>query len=383
MTAQPVEWVLVVFYNPSAHRATYGRGVHSDRYSKDYIQLSRTREFVESLNHHFPATVSGAKADLTYQWPGGMTTGAFDFSSDRWHLKWETSLGAPQAWRMNLTPSETTAETLPGNPYKVKYADAENEFEQLASRGAGQPYLIAVKLHGESDILHLRVLLANPSSEYSWADIKLTPKEIQELARQTTKTRAIAYRSFEPGEGIFFDPKRNHDAWLKLQILEGDAAAEELEADPDEVEVFREQIESENFEVPDSVAAVKIRGSAQRAFADKVKANYGFKCAITGITTKAFLVASHIVPWSQDQTIRLDPSNGICLSLLMDRAFEAGYLLIDDDYAIRIDWYRVGDDNALRSALEPYDGQKLNVPTREAPKISYLQRRRALVVPTE
>ena len=28
----------------------------------------------------------------------------------------------------------------------------------------------------------------------------------------------------------------------------------------------------------------------------------------------------------------------------MDRAFEKGYLLIEDDLTIRIDWDRVGDD---------------------------------------
>ena len=113
------------------------------------------------------------------------------------------------------------------------------------------------------------------------------------------------------------------------------------------------------------------------------QANYGYRCAITGLATKDFLVASHIVPWSKDETIRLDPSNGICLSLLVDRAFEKGYLLIEDDYTIRIDWDRVGNDSALRSRLEPYDGQKLNKPAKGAPKLEYLQRRRASAVPTE
>ena len=99
--------------------------------------------------------------------------------------------------------------------------------------------------------------------------------------------------------------------------------------------------------------------------------------------TKDFLVASHIVPWSEDQSIRLDPSNGICLSLLVDRAFEKGYLQIEDDLTIRIDWGRVGDDQALRSQLEPYNGQKLSAPTKGAPRPEYLQRRRALVAPTD
>jgi hypothetical protein len=210
----------------------------------------------------------------------------------------------------------------------------------------------------------------------------------------------------QAGYGSFFDPLQNHDSWLRPapiseqaaassdevvraldarfpQSPDEDAAAETLEADPDEVEAFQDQIEHESFEVPDSTATAKTRGSAQKAFAKAVKSNYGFRCAVTGIETRDFLVAAHIVPWSKDQSIRLDPSNGICLSLLLDRAFEKGFLLIEDDHSIRIDWDRVGDDHALRRQLEPYDGRKLNTPAEGGPKLEYLQRRRALVVSAE
>jgi hypothetical protein len=227
---------------------------------------------------------------------------------------------------------------------------------------------------------------------------------IAELDPDTGRGIAAYWR--QPGYGLFFDPTRNHDAWFESvpiaersttpadeiltflnerfpPIPQGDAVAETSEADPDEVEVFRDQMQRRDFEVPDSTATVKTRGSAQKAFAEQVKANYGFRCAITGIVTKDFLIAAHIVPWSKDQTIRLDPSNGICLSLTMDRAFEKGFLLIEDDFTIRIDWGRVEDDDVLRSQLEPYDGQKLNVPAQEVPKVSYLERRRAIVISTQ
>jgi hypothetical protein len=210
----------------------------------------------------------------------------------------------------------------------------------------------------------------------------------------------------QPTYGLFFDPTRNHDAWLQTEPLsehmaasahevltvldarfppvpQDDAVAETLEADPDEVQAFRNQIERASFEVPDSTATTKTRGSAQKAFAHAVKSNYGMRCAITGIETKEFLVAAHIVPWSIDQRIRLDPTNGICLSLIVDRAFEKGYLLIEDDHTIRINWDRIGDDKALGSQLEPYNGTKLNAPAEGGPKLEYLQRRRALVGSTK
>ncbi len=309
---------------------------------------------------------------------------------------------------------------------------------------------MAIKLQDEPRTLHLRVYLKDPSKSYAWADLGLVPKEIQTLALKTSQKSALQWALCQsggilptpkieealsqlvasenqastvdaldidtgraltsylrnPGHGLFFNPTRNHDAWLQpsplstrvtasvddlLKILEarfplvpqGDAAAEALEADPNEVEAFRQQINQKSYEVPDSTATVKIRGSAQKAFAGAVKANYKFRCAITGVMTKDFLVASHIVPWSEDQSIRLDPSNGICLSLLVDRAFERGYLQIQDDLTIRIDWDRVGDDQALRSQLELYDGQKLIAPKKEAPRQEYLQRRRGLIAATE
>ncbi len=54
MTALPVEAVLVVFYGPEAHHVTYGRGPSGGGYTKDYIQLRRTPEFMDWLGRHFP-----------------------------------------------------------------------------------------------------------------------------------------------------------------------------------------------------------------------------------------------------------------------------------------------------------------------------------------
>ena len=451
MAARPVEWVLIVYYGPEAHRATYGRQVQSNRYTKDYIQLSRKKEFLDAVTNLFSVTASvTGSVPLTYQWPTGTTPGAFVFhSADRPHLKWETSLGAPQAWKMTFSPSDATPETIPGDPSHLEFEDAENEFALLASRGAGQPYLMAIKLRDEPRTLHLRTYLRDPSKGYEWANLGLAPKQIQTLAANTSQRSALAWSLFQsggtapsakiedalsrlvasenrmsvvdaldidtgraltsylrrPGHGLFFDPTRNHDAWLQpaplpaqiaasvddfLQPLEarfpatqqGDAVAEALEPDPDQLNAFREQIEQQSYEVADSTATVKTRGSAQKAFAEAVQANYGYRCAITGIVSKDFLVASHIVPWSEDQSIRLDPSNGICLSLLVDRAFERGYLLIEDDLTIRVDWNKVGDDQTLGTLLEPYDGQKLSVPAEGGPQLKYLLRRRVLVAST-
>ena len=448
MATQPVEWVLVVYYGPTAHQSIYGRQVKKAGYTKDYIQLSKKTEFLDAVANLFSVTPSSTSSiPLTYRWPTGTSVGDFVFkSADRPHLKWGTTSRAPQVWKMTLSPTDATPETIPGDPSHEDFEHAENEFKLLASRGAGQPYLMAIKLRDEPRTLHLRAYLKNPSKVYAWADLGLVPQEVQNLAAKTSRRPALAWSLFEsggiapspniesalsqlvasedrmavinaldmdtgralasylrrPGHGLFFDTTQNHDAWLQLAplptqvaasvddflqtlearfpaVTQGDAAAETLEADPDEVEAFREQIEQKSFAVADSTATIKTRGSAQKAFAWAVKANYGYRCAITGIATKDFLVASHIVPWSEDQSVRLDPSNGICLSLLVDRAFEKGHVLISDDLTIRIDWGRVGNDHVLRSQLAPYDGHKLSAPVKAAPLPEYLQRRRARV----
>ncbi len=56
-----------------------------------------------------------------------------------------------------------------------------------------------------------------------------------------------------------------------------------------------------DYSVEDQYANVKVRGSPHQEFALQVKLNYQYQCAISGIKTKAFLVASHIVPWSENQ----------------------------------------------------------------------------------
>lgn len=313
----------------------------------------------------------------------------------------------------------------------------------LKSRGGGDPYLVAMKLRGEPDILHIRTYLENAKDDYSWADVSLLPPEIRALAAGTSRKSALAWDNLRregeiltdeinetlsslissddpiklidaldnsqiqklssyiinPSKALYFDPNRNHDGWIVPQflsedfvtstigllnarlphVLNGDAAAEMLDVSEEEILEFRQQLKDNNFEVFDKHSTVKTRGSAQRVFADAVKSNYEFRCAVTGISTRDFLVAAHIVPWSEDQTIRLDPKNGICLSLNVDRAFEKGYLIVEDDLTIVIDSAKVGDDTVLLKQLAVHHGGKIASPSKEGPLVDYLARRRAFV----
>jgi len=79
---------------------------------------------------------------------------------------------------------------------------------------------------------------------------------------------------------------------------------------------IEEKYEQEIREIPHGVVGetkireVKTRVN-QNVFRQIVLANYDNKCALTGIDLSELLVASHIIPWSENEHERLNPENGI------------------------------------------------------------------------
>ena len=73
----------------------------------------------------------------------------------------------------------------------------------------------------------------------------------------------------------------------------------------------------------------------QNVFRQMVIANYSCQCAISGIDIPDLLFASHIIPWSKNEQERLNPENGICLSCLYDKAFDKGWIGINEKYEIK------------------------------------------------
>ena len=74
----------------------------------------------------------------------------------------------------------------------------------------------------------------------------------------------------------------------------------------------------------------------QNVFRQIVMANYSSKCAISGIDIPELLVASHIIPWSKNESERLNPENGICFSSLYDKAFDKGLIGLSTNFKILI-----------------------------------------------
>lgn len=64
----------------------------------------------------------------------------------------------------------------------------------------------------------------------------------------------------------------------------------------------------------------------QGFFRQAVLTSYESRCAICLISEERLLIASHIMPWSVDENRRADPSNGLALCALHDRAFDLGLI---------------------------------------------------------
>ena len=109
----------------------------------------------------------------------------------------------------------------------------------------------------------------------------------------------------------------------------------------------------------------------QSFFRTTVSSAYNQQCCITGLAITRLLVASHIIPWSHDAANRVNPRNGLLLSALHDRAFDAGLLTVADDMTVRVSpAYR--DDEFFSTAVVAYHGKPIRLPEKFSPDPSFL-----------
>lgn len=131
---------------------------------------------------------------------------------------------------------------------------------------------------------------------------------------------------------------------------------------------------TENLKGETKVREVKTRIN-QNAFRQIVLANYSGKCAITGVDIPELLIASHIIPWSQNEQERLNPENGICFSALYDKAFDKGLIGISENYEILISTEIKSKENKTYypELFGKLNGAKLQLPQKYLPKKEFLE----------
>lgn len=129
----------------------------------------------------------------------------------------------------------------------------------------------------------------------------------------------------------------------------------------------------------DKITQTKTR-IGQNFFRKSVLSAYRNRCCITGLAVPQLLVASHIVPWRVDTANRLNPRNGLCLSMLHDKAFDAGMITIAEDMTVCVSRKYVSKtDLFYNEALRRYDGQLIEIPEKFFPDAGYLTYHREVV----
>ena len=158
-------------------------------------------------------------------------------------------------------------------------------------------------------------------------------------------------------------------ALLNQQLLEG--RAEPVSA-PESDETF--DLNDYSGETRQVLTEQRIK---QNFFRRAVLASYRGRCCMSGLSDARLLIASHIVPWSKDKANRLNPSNGLCLSAIHDRAFDKGLITLTDDHRIVL-------SGALRNSADQFaievfsclDGEKIQMPERFVPNLDFISRHR-------
>jgi len=111
----------------------------------------------------------------------------------------------------------------------------------------------------------------------------------------------------------------------------------------------------------------------QAFFREMILTAYTDRCALTGLDDPRLLTASHIVGWQEDSRERLNPSNGLCLNALHDRAFDRHLITFDEDYRLVI---AADVPIEARRQLNRVESRRLRMPTRFLPDQNLLERHR-------
>jgi DNA (cytosine-5)-methyltransferase 1 len=169
-----------------------------------------------------------------------------------------------------------------------------------------------------------------------------------------------------------------HADWEKLaieceQLRHGLANGEEVETSVDQAD---DGITLEDYtgETKQILTAQRVK---QQFFRRAVLSSYHGRCCMSGLSDSRLLIASHIVPWSKDRANRLNPSNGLCLSALHDRAFDKGLITLSNDLKIILSDQLWRDDDAfIQKIFRPLEDKTIELPERFCPNVDFISRHR-------
>jgi hypothetical protein len=120
----------------------------------------------------------------------------------------------------------------------------------------------------------------------------------------------------------------------------------------------------------------------QSVFRQRVLANFGGRCCLSGVNELELLTASHIVPWAVRVDSRLDPANGLCLNTGYDALFDRGIITFSNDLVVIIPDDLSKFSRPVRAVLEFIRGKRATFPKTFPIKPEYLEYHREKIFGT-
>jgi hypothetical protein len=99
----------------------------------------------------------------------------------------------------------------------------------------------------------------------------------------------------------------------------------------------------------------------QNRFSEEIKKLYGNRCCFPDceITDPRFLVGSHISRWCDNEKLRGEMGNGLCLCLVHDKAFEVGLFTLDEHLAVFVNPRECQSKSTIVQDLIKHHGGKI------------------------
>lgn len=209
-------------------------------------------------------------------------------------------------------------------------------------------------------------------------------KLVNEVANKMDRTAGSVSRklgniaSFDPRHrargvgGLTNSSKLDRQVWAKFQnnwsamADKSEVAFETLMGGP----VLKKTVSE--IETPSGPSEIEMTAKTRRLqtfFRNVVLSSYENRCALTGMAVPMLLIASHIIPWSVNENRRVDPTNGLCLNALHDKAFDRHLITFDEDCRLVVSSFlKKGDVPEFQSAnFAKLEGAQLTLPHRFAP----------------
>lgn len=167
-----------------------------------------------------------------------------------------------------------------------------------------------------------------------------------------------------------------HSDWERLAV-ECQLLRQQLDKNTvDDLEPESDELLPEDY-TGETRQALTTQRIKQYFFRRAVLSSYRGRCCISGLSDTRLLMASHIVPWSSDKINRLNPSNGLCLSAIHDKAFDRGLIAISDDHKVMLsEQLKRNDDAFVAQIFLPLEGRKIELPEKFIPSLVFLSRHR-------